>query len=214
VSIHTVTAFLYSGLAARTFWMTAILAPRFLASAFASGPALLILLALILRSFTKFDPGKEAIQKLAVVVTYALLVNVFFLGVEAFTALYSDMPHHLHAFEYLYVGLDGHGALVPWMWTGAFLTITCLTLLLIPKIRNNLKFLGPICAGVIIAVWIEKGVGMVVTGFVPNPLGRITDYSPSGIEIAITAGVYAIGFLMLTLIYKIVVNVRERMQAA
>jgi len=214
VSIHTVTAFLYSGLEARSFWMTAILAPRFLASAFASGPSLLILLALILRKFTKFDPGKEAIQKLAVIVTYALTVNVFFLGVEAFTAIYSDMPHHLHAFEYLYVGLHGHNALVPWMWTGAFLTVTCITLLLIPRIRNNLKFLGPICVAVIVAVWIEKGVGMVVTGFVPNPLGHITDYSPTGIEIAITAGVYAIGFLMLTLIYKIVVSVRERMQAA
>ena len=214
VSIHTVTAFLYSGLEARSFWMTAILAPRFLASAFASGPSLLILLALILRKFTKFDPGKEAIQKLAVIVTYALTVNVFFLGVEAFTAIYSDMPHHLHAFEYLYVGLHGHDALVPWMWTGAFLTVTCITLLLIPRIRNNLKFLGPICVAVIVAVWIEKGVGMVVTGFVPNPLGHITDYSPTGIEIAITAGVYAIGFLMLTLIYKIVVSVRERMQAA
>lgn len=214
VSIHTVTAFLYSGLEARSFWMTAILAPRFLASAFASGPSLLILLALILRSFTKFDPGKEAIRKLAVIVTYALTVSVFFLGVEAFTAIYSDMPHHLHAFEYLYVGLHGHDALVPWMWTSAILTITCITLLLIPRIRNNLKFLGPICVAVIVAVWIEKGVGMVVTGFVPNPLGHITDYSPTGIEIAITAGVYAIGFLMLTFIYKIVVSVRERMQAA
>ena len=214
VSIHTVTAFLYSGLEARTFWMTAILAPRFLASAFSSGPSLLIILALILRSFTKFDPGKEAIQKLALIVAYAMTVNVFFVSVEVFTALYSDMPHHVHAFEYLYLGLHGHDALVPWMWTGAGLTFTCVILLLIPKIRNNLNILGFICAGVIAAIWIEKGVGMVVTGFVPNPLGRITDYSPSGVEVAVTVGVYAIGFMMLTMIYKIVVTVRERMQAA
>ncbi len=212
VSIHTVTAFLYSGLEARSFWMTAILAPRFLASAFASGPSLLILLALTLRKFTSFDPGAEAIRKLAVIVAYAMAVNVFFVGVEAFTALYSDMPHHVHAFEYLYVGLHGHNALVPWMWTGAFLTVTTVTLLLIPRVRNNLKLLGPISVGVIAAIWIEKGVGMVVTGFVPNPLGRITDYSPSGVEIAVTAGIYALGFLMLTLIYKIVVSVRERMR--
>jgi len=214
VSIHTVTAFLYSGLEARTFWMTAILAPRFLASAFSSGPSLLILLALILRRFTKFDPGEEAIRKLAVIVAYAMTVNVFFVGVEFFTGLYSDMPHHMYAFEYLYVGLHGHDALVPWMWTGAALTVTCVTLLLIPRVRNNLKVLGFLCAGVIAAIWIEKGVGMVVTGFIPNPLGRITDYSPSGVEVAITMGVYAIGFMMLTLIYKIVVNVRERMLAA
>jgi len=214
VSIHTVTAFLYSGLEARSFWMTAILAPRFLASAFSSGPSLLIILALILRRFTKFDPGTEAIKKLALIVAYAMTVNVFFVSVEVFTALYSDMPHHVHAFEYLYLGLHGHDALVPWMWTGAALTVICVTLLLIPKIRNNLKVLGFICAGVIAAIWIEKGVGMVVTGFVPTPLGRITDYSPSGVEVAVTVGVYAIGFMMLTMIYKIVVNVRERMLAA
>jgi molybdopterin-containing oxidoreductase family membrane subunit len=214
VSIHTVTAFLYSGLEARSFWMTAILAPRFLASAFSSGPSLLIILALILRTFTKFDPGVKAIRSLALIVAYAMVVNVFFVGVEFFTALYSDMPHHVHAFEYLYLGLHGHDALVPWMWTGAALTVICVTLLLIPRVRNNLKILGFLCAGVIAAIWIEKGVGMVVTGFVPNPLGAITDYSPSGVEVAVTAGVYAIGFMMLTLIYKIVVNVRERMLAA
>jgi len=214
VSIHTVTAFLYSGLEARSFWMTAILAPRFLASAFASGPSLLILLALILRSTTRFDPGKEAIRKLALIVTYAMTVNVFFVGVELFTALYSDMPHHVHAFQYLFTGLEGHSPLVPWMWTGATLTVICVTLLLIPRIRNNLRVLGFLCVGVITAIWIEKGVGMVVAGFVPNPLGRITDYAPTGVEIAVTAGVYAFGFLMLTLIYRIVVNVRERMLAA
>jgi molybdopterin-containing oxidoreductase family membrane subunit len=214
VSIHTVTAFLYSGLEARTFWMTAILAPRFLASAFSSGPSLLILLALLLRRFTKFDPGKEAIQKLAVIVTYAMLVNVFFVGVEVFTALYSDMPHHVHPFQYLFTGLEGHAPLVPWMWAGVTLTVVCVTLLMIPRVRNNLNILGFLCAGVITAIWIEKGVGMVVAGFVPNPLGHITDYSPSAVEIAVTVGVYAIGFMMLTLIYKIVVNVRERMLAA
>jgi molybdopterin-containing oxidoreductase family membrane subunit len=174
----------------------------------------LIILALILRRFTKFDPGDKAIRSLALIVAYAMVVNVFFVGVEFFTAIYSDMPHHTHAFEYLYMGLHGHDSLVPWMWTGAALTVTCVTLLLIPKVRNNLNVLGYICAGVIAAIWIEKGVGMVVTGFVPNPLGRITDYSPSGVEVAVTVGVYAIGFMMLTLIYKIVVNVRERMQAA
>jgi molybdopterin-containing oxidoreductase family membrane subunit len=214
VSIHTVTAFLYSGLEARSFWMTAILAPRFLASAFSSGPSLLIILALILRTFTKFDPGEKAIRSLAVIVAYAMTVNVFFVGVEFFTAIYSDMPHHTHAFEYLYTGLHGHDALVPWMWTGATLTVICVTLLLIPKVRNNLKVLGFLCAGVIAAIWIEKGVGMVVTGFVPNPLGHITDYSPTRVEVAVTVGVYAIGFMMLTLIYKIVANVRERMLAA
>ncbi|MFC1661384.1 sulfate reduction electron transfer complex DsrMKJOP subunit DsrP [Gemmatimonadota bacterium] len=214
VSIHTVTAFLYAGLEARPFWMTAILAPRFLASAFSSGPSLLILLALILRTFTKFDPGKEAIRKLAIIVAYAMTINLFFVGVELFTALYSDMPHHIHPFEYLFVGLHGHAPLRPWMWTGAVLTVICVVGLLTPKIRNQPKYLAALCVGVIAAIWIEKGVGMVVTGFIPNPMGHITDYAPTGVEIAVTAGVYALGFLVLTMIYKIVVTVRERMLAA
>ncbi len=210
VSIHTITAFLYSGLEARPFWMTAILAPRFLASAFASGPSLLILLALILRKCTKFDPGKEAIGKLAVIVTYAMTINLFFLLVELFTGLYSNMPHHVHHFEYLFVGLHGHTGLVPWIWTCEVITVCCVVLLLVPKVRASEPLLAVLCVGVIVAIWIEKGMTMIVTGFIPSPLGRVTEYTPTAPEIAITVGVYAIGFLVLTVLYKIVLGVREQ----
>jgi Ni/Fe-hydrogenase subunit HybB-like protein len=214
VSIHTVTAFLYSGLEARPFWMTAILAPRFLASAFASGPALLILLALLLRNFTKFDPGKEAIQKLAVIVTYAMVINVFFVLVELFTGLYSGMPHHLHPLEYLFVGLHGHAALVPWIWVSEALSVGCVVLLLAPGIRRQEGPLALLCVGVIVGIWIEKGMALVVTGFVPSPLGSVTPYTPTLPEIAITLGVYAVGLLVLTVLYKIVLEVRERLEVA
>jgi molybdopterin-containing oxidoreductase family membrane subunit len=212
VSIHTVTAFLYSGLEARPFWMTAIMGPRFLASAFASGPSLLILLALVLRRFTKFDPGKEPIQKLATIVVYAMTINVFFVGVELFTSLYSNMPHHLHHFEYLFTGLHGYHALTPWMWTGEVLTVLALVFLYIPKIRKQEKYLAALCVAVVAAIWIEKGLAMVVTGFIPSPLGKITEYSPTLPEVGITVGIYALGFFVLTLLYRIVVSVRERIQ--
>jgi len=210
ISIHTVTAFLYSGLEARPFWMTAILGPRFLASAFASGPSLLILLALILRKFTSFDPGKEAIQKLATIVVYAMVINVFFFGVELFTGLYSDMPHHVHHFQYLFLGLHGYGALTPWMWAGEVLTVSAVILLLIPRVRRQEKYLAVLCVAVVTAIWIEKGLAMVVTGFIPSPLGKITEYSPTAPEIAITLGVYALGFFVLTVLYRIVLSVREQ----
>jgi len=211
VSIHTVTAFLYSGLEGRAFWMTAILAPRFLASAFASGPSLLIILCLIVRKFTKFDPGKEAIQALARIVAYAMVINVFFVGVELFTGLYSDIPEHVHHFEYLFFGLEGKTALVPWMWTSQVLALTCLVLLLFPKIRKDESKLFFICIAVVTAIWIEKGLGMVVTGFIPNPLGEVVEYWPTLPEALITLGIYAIGFLILTGLYKIAVSVREEM---
>jgi len=214
VSIHTVTAFLYSGLAARPFWMTAILAPRFLASAFASGPCLLIILALILRKTTRFDVGKEAIQKLATIVTYALAISIFFVLVELFTAFYGNTAHHIHPFQYMFVGLHGKGALVPWMWTSAVLMVICAALMLFPRVRRREGLLGVICAAAIVAIWIEKGMGLVVTGFIPSPLEHVTEYMPTGIEVLVTLGVYGIGFLILTALYKIVVSIRERTEVA
>jgi molybdopterin-containing oxidoreductase family membrane subunit len=212
VSIHTVTAFLYAGLEARSFWMTAILAPRFLASAFASGPSLLILMALILRKYTRFDAGEVAIRKLSVIVAYAMSINVFFVGVELFTGIYSDMPHHLHHFEYLFLGLHGKSALVPWIWTSQVLGLCALLSLLTPKIRTNLNVLPYICVAVIIAIWIEKGMGMIVTGFIPSPLGKITEYAPTAPELMVAFGVYGIGFFLLTVLYNIVVKVRETVE--
>jgi molybdopterin-containing oxidoreductase family membrane subunit len=213
ISIHTVTAFLYSGLAARPFWLTAILAPRFLASAFASGPALLILFCLILRKLTKFDAGDEPIQKLAQIVTYGMAVNVFFVLMEVFTAVYSDIPHHVMHFEYLFFGLGDKTALVPWMWASEVLAILALVLLIIPRMRHNINLLTVACVAVFASIWIDKGLGMVVTGFVPSPLGQVTEYMPTFPEIMISVGIYSLGLLMITGFYKIVLSVRKELPA-
>jgi molybdopterin-containing oxidoreductase family membrane subunit len=213
ISIHTVTAFIYSGLAARPFWMTAILAPRFLASAFSSGPALLILFCLILMRFTKFHPGWEAIQRLALIVTYAMLTNIFFVLMEVFTAIYSNIPEHLEHFQYLYVGLEGHGELVPWMWVSAILAVFAAIMLVNPRIRSRQGALTVACVAVVISIWIEKGLGMVVAGFVPSPLGHVTRYVPSVPEVLIALGVYAVGALMITMFYKIALSVRGELSS-
>jgi molybdopterin-containing oxidoreductase family membrane subunit len=212
VSIHTVTAFLYSGLAARPFWLTAILAPRFLASAFAAGPALLILLALAVRRFSRFDPGEHAIAKLGEIVAYAMAVNVFFVGLELFTALYSGIPEHVEHFTYLFVGLHGHHRLAPWMWVSIALAALSLVLLLVPRLRRD-RLLLPIAAVAVVAsLWIDKGLGMVITGFVPSPLGHVTEYWPTGLELLVALGVYAVGGLVLTVLYKIAISVREELE--
>ena len=209
ISIHTVTAFLYSGLPGRSFWLTAILAPRFLASAFASGPALLILLCLAIRKLTGYDVGKEAIRKLAVIVTYAMILNVFFLLMEIFTAFYSRIPEHMEHFHYLFFGLEGHNALVPWMWTSVVLAVIGLALLITPGTRNSETILPITCVIVFVLLWIDKGLGLIVGGFVPSPLGAITEYAPTFPEISITLGIWALGFLMITIFYKIALSVRE-----
>jgi molybdopterin-containing oxidoreductase family membrane subunit len=214
VSIHTVTAFLYCGLPGRTFWLTAILAPRFLASAFASGPALLILLWMLLRKVSRMDKGVEAVQKLAVIVTYAMLLNVFFILLEVFTAVYSGIPEETEHFRYLYFGLEGHASLAPWMWTSAVLAVLSLLILLRPQARKNQTMLAISCCFVFLSLWIDKGVAMVVAGFVPSPLGEITEYAPTAPELAIAAGIWAIGILVATVLIRFALSVRGELDEA
>lgn len=208
-SIHTVTAFLYAGLPGRHFWLSAIMAARFLASAFAGGPALLIILCFLVRKFSRFDPGKEAIQALAKIVTYAMIANVFFLGLEVFTAVYSNIPGHMHSFVYLFYGLEGHNSLVLLMRLSVLLAFISLILLIHPSSRKTESILIAASVAVFISLWIDKGFGLVVGGFVPNPFERVTEYWPTGPETMISLAVWAIGFLVLTILYKIAVSVKE-----
>lgn len=213
ISIHTVTAYLYCGLPGRGFWLTAILAPRFLASAFAAGPAFLVLLCLLVRKLTKFDPGREQIQTLAKIVTYGIIANVFFLLCEVFVVFYSQNPEHMDHFIYLFFGLHGHGVLAPWMWTSILLMLTAIGILIFPNARRNEMVLAVACVFVFIGTWIDKGLGLISGGFVPNPLHQVQEYIPTFPEIMITLGVYATGFLILTLFYKIVISVKEEAAA-
>jgi molybdopterin-containing oxidoreductase family membrane subunit len=212
ISIHTVTAFLYAGLPGRHFWLTAIMAARFLASAFAAGPAMLILFCLIVRRTTKFDPGKEQIRTLAGIVTYAMILNVFFFLLETFTAFYSQIPGHMHTIQYLFGGLHGHTGLVPWMWTATFFAAVALVLLIVPAARRAEDVLAVACVCVFIACYIDKGVGLVIGGFIPNPFEHVTEYVATVPEVLITLGVWATGFFIMSLLYKVAITVKEEQE--
>ncbi|MEK6194821.1 MAG: polysulfide reductase NrfD [Deltaproteobacteria bacterium] len=213
VSIHTVTAFLYAGLPGRGFWMTAILAPRFLSSAFAAGPALLILLCLFIRRVSNFDPGREQIQSLAKIVAYAVCINVFFFLCEVFTAFYSNIPEHMDHITYLFAGLHGKASLVPFMWTAYGLMLIAIILLVNPITRKNEGVLAVACVATFTGTYIDKGLGMISGGFVPNPMHHVVEYAPSIPEILISLGVYGIGALILTLFYKMSISVKEEVGA-
>jgi molybdopterin-containing oxidoreductase family membrane subunit len=211
ISIHTVTAFLYAGLSARAFWMTAALAPRFLASAFASGPALLILLAMLLKKLTGFDAGREPLQKLAVIITYALCAHIFLLIAELFTVFYSGIPEHATHFRFLLFG-EGGKSLMAWEWISLWLGLSALALLLNPRTRKNERWLALSCGILFASVWIEKGLLMIVAGFIPSPLGRFTQYFPTAPELLIAAGVYGIGAFLITIFFKIFVQARAAIE--
>ena len=209
VSIHTVTAYLYCGLPGRGFWMTAILAPRFLSSAFAAGPALLILLCLIIRRVTHFDPGREQIQSLAKIVAYAICINVFFFLCEVFVVFYSQIPEHMDHIKYLFIGLHGKSAYVPWMWASFSLMAIGIILTVNPFTRKNEGVLAVACVVIFLGTWIDKGLGMIAGGFTPSPLHHVNEYIPSLPEVVIALAVWATGFLILTALFKIAVGVKE-----
>lgn len=208
-SIHTVTAFLYAGLPGRHYWLTAIMAARFLSSAFCSGPAILMLLLMLLRRLTGFEPGKEAMRTLATIITYAMCINVFFYLLEVFTAFYSGIPGHEHPMIYLFTGHDGMAWINGWMWTAAVFAILSLVLLIPPALRNNEHILPWALVMLVIASWIDKGLGLLVGGFTPNVFETVTEYIPTIPEVIIGLGVYAIGGLILSVLWKIALSVKK-----
>ncbi|MGO9611977.1 MAG: sulfate reduction electron transfer complex DsrMKJOP subunit DsrP [Dissulfurispiraceae bacterium] len=207
VSIHTVTAFLYNGLSARPFWNASILAPRFLASAFCSGPAIMLILFQIIRKvFKDVDIDDRAIFKIAELIAYAMAINLFLLGAETFEVFYSGTVHK-YPMQYLYFGLHGKAKLVPYIWFATFLNITAFLLFLFPKTRENYTTLNMACLFVIIGVYIEKGMGLVIPGFVPDTLGEIYEYGPTTPEVLVTIGVWATGALIYTLLLKFAIPI-------
>ncbi|MBN1608387.1 MAG: polysulfide reductase NrfD [Polyangiaceae bacterium] len=208
-SIHMVTAFLYAGLPGKHHWMTALTAVHFLATAFAAGPALLIVLGVLIKKLSRFDPGTRALQKLAEIATYALILHIFFVGLEFFTAFYSQNPGHMRTLEFLYVGLDGNRRLVPVMWISSALAVLGLILLAVPALRRHEKTLVTGALAVFFSIWLDKGLAFVVAGFVPDSFERVNDYWPHWNEFLVAAGVWAVGVLVLTVLYKVAITVKE-----
>ena len=202
VSIHLVTAFLLAGLPARPFWNTALLGPRFLASAFTAGPAFVIVLLWFIRRETKYDIADRAFAKLALITTVAAQINLVMLVSELFYKFYSPTHHGINA-RYLFFGLGEHHALVPWIWTAIALNVLATVALMIHPLRRNPRWLMPACAILFISIWIEKGIGLVVPGFVPSPLGEIVEYTPTWVELCVTAGIWALGLFVLTVLVRV-----------
>lgn len=202
ISVHLVTAFLFAALPARPFWHTALLGPRFLATAFAAGPALIILVLSAIRRFTDFPVGQAVLDKLALVVTVAAQVCLVMLGSELFTEFYRETHHGLSA-RYLYFGIGEHTRLVPWIWTAIVLIVIAAVVLSIHPLRRRPPVLLAACALLFTGIVIEKGLGTIVPGFVPEPWGRIVEYAPTWVEFAVSAGIWALGAFVFTVLAKI-----------
>jgi molybdopterin-containing oxidoreductase family membrane subunit len=206
ISIHTVTAFLYNGLAGRPYWNTALLAPKFLASAFCSGPAVLLILFQILKKTTNFKIKDEAIWKIAELMAYAMFLNLFFFFSEVFKEVYSDSEHIVH-FKYLFQGIGENRDIVMYGWLSVIISIIAFLLFLIPATRKNIVTLNIGALLIYFGVYIEKGIALLIPGFTPDVLGQVYVYRPSMTEIRISMAIFSIGFLIFTLLTKVAVAI-------
>jgi len=206
ISIHTVTAFLYSGLGGRPFWNTALLAPRFLTSAFVAGPAFIIVVMQIIQRIIKTKTGSGAIKTLTGIMRITILINLIMAASEIFTAFYTGGAHAVSS-QYLYFGHHGKDALVPWIWTSMACMVISAILLLRPKVYEHLWTLDIACVLVFVGVWIEKGMGLIIPGFIPSTLHEWVEYIPSITEWKVTAGIWAGGLMIYTLLLKVAIHV-------
>jgi molybdopterin-containing oxidoreductase family membrane subunit len=206
ISIHTVTAFLYVGLSGRPFWNAAIVAPRFIGSAFTAGPGFMFITFQLIRYFTNYKISDEALRLLRQIVTVALLINLFLVGCEAFKEFYAESTHSSSA-RYLFFGLHGHNKLVLWIWFAISIECIAAVIFIVPALARRIAFSNLACILSIWGIWIEKGPGMVVAGFVPTPLGEIVEYFPTLAESLICIGVWAFGFLIYSWLVHLAVPI-------
>ena len=208
ISIHTVTAFLFSANTSRPFWNIALLAPRFIATAFVAGPALIILVLQLIRRTTRYPVGESVIDTLALIMAVALQISLFFVFAELFTDFYNESTHAA-SMRYLYFGLDGLGALRPYLWTALVLNLIAVVILTINPLRQQRRLLNIACVMAFIGIWLEKGMGLVVPGYIPTPLGEVFEYTPTAIELGVSAGIWATGALVFTLLAKASVAIEQ-----
>jgi Ni/Fe-hydrogenase subunit HybB-like protein len=202
ISIHMVTAFLLAGLPARPFWNSALLGPRFLASAFTAGPAFMLLLLGFIRLETSYKIEDGAFKKLGLITAVAAQINLLMLASELFYKFYFPTHHSINA-KYLFFGLDGHNALVPWVWTAIAFNVLATLILTIHPLRRDPRWLMTASFILFVAIWVEKGMGLVIPGFIPSPLGEIVEYAPTWVELAVTAGIWAMGLFALTVLVRV-----------
>jgi molybdopterin-containing oxidoreductase family membrane subunit len=201
-----VTAFLFAGLKSRAFWHTALLAPRFIAGAFCSGPALIFVIFRVLRKVGRIKISDAALFKIGELLAYAMALNLFLVGAEVFTEFYAETSHSIHA-RFQWFGIHGSSNIAIYTWTAFCFNVMALIIFLVPKLRFNMQVLTVGCVFSFCGIYIEKGMGLLLPGLTPDTLGEVYAYAPSAIEVLVGIGIWAVGALLFTWMTRVAIAI-------
>ncbi len=200
--IHIVTAFVLASNARVGMWATAVLPFAFLTMAGASGPALVVLIFLLARKYTRLEIGDPVIDLMTTIIAWSLGILMLVFAAEFFTLLYPS-TEHADSLKYNMFGHNGLNMYVPWFWGTIGALVASFVALLFRKVRHSYDRLLPmVCFVVFFAILIEKPMILVFPAFSPTPLGEYAEYHVTLIEFFNVLFVWALGFLFLTLILK------------
>lgn len=195
---HSITAFIFNVLPAHPYWNASILVPRFIATALASGGAILLLVLQMVRKIGQVEIDDEAVFKIADILNYVMFLNLLLFLSEVIMIFTSENQRFTHM-RYYFVGLRSYA------WVAIFCNFSAYFLLMFRKLRENYFYLNIACVFIFIGIFIEKGIGLVIPGYIPTPLGEVYHYTPTLGEWAMMAGISGIGLIVATVFLKIAI---------
>ena len=214
VALHSVTGWIFALQIGRGDWFNPLVAPMFIMKALVSGLALLLVTAILVDKFTRYDLPRELLPNLGKVLGVFIAIHIVYLvAAERLPYAWAENFEFWSITSAFLVGDSIHF----WIWTvvGGAIPIA---LLVVPSIRERLWAIFAASVLAIVGILFE-GVYLIFTGYEylnvdaapgvttgtdytgigANIWATAGSYSPTGIELLVSVGIIALGALIVTL---------------
>jgi molybdopterin-containing oxidoreductase family membrane subunit len=199
VSVHTIVSWDFA-MAIRPMWHSTMFGPYFVAGAIFSGIAALIIAMAVIRRVFRLEQYLRAVHfnNLGLLLLTMSLIWFYFTFAEYLTTWYGNEPAEMAVFR---SKVSGQYAVMFWAMIVCCFIIPA-PLLAIKRLRT---IAGTVIASalVIIGMWLERLLIIVPTLAHPRLTFNWGDYSPTWVEIMLTAGAVAYFVLLYAIFTKL-----------
>jgi molybdopterin-containing oxidoreductase family membrane subunit len=200
IYLHTTTAFVLALNKSRELWNSAVMVPIFLTSATASGVALLLVFAYVLKFTGVLKFTQSMFRSLSTLLATVMIIDLFLLVVEILTVFWptSSQPgHSVRLAEFLTGGYAWAFIPVLVLGFGAFALLARRSTRHLPAVQLTAAVMY------VVAVFFKR-YSLMAMGFAIDSLGQHTGiYVPSLVEVLLAGGILALGLLMVTAAAKV-----------